>query len=65
MEPWQIILTVAGPFILGGAAYGGVKAALNGTVSRTVRIEDKVDRVHEKVDNLHGRVATIEGKLSQ
>lgn len=48
--------------ITAGAAWGGVKAALNGTRETVRRIERKVDQHHEEASERLGRVeAEVQG----
>ena len=47
-----------------GAAYGGVKAGLNGTRQSLARIERFINRLDEKVD-IHGeRLASVEAETA-
>jgi|TARA_R110000744_G_scaffold43216_4_gene97120 hypothetical protein len=43
-----------------GAAYGGVKAGLNGTRQSLAQIERTVNRIGEKVDTHGERLAAVE-----
>lgn len=45
----------------GGAAWGAVKAALNGTAKRVERIETKVDSAAVALSDVSVRVARLEG----
>lgn len=64
-----LLLQVATVAVTGGAAYGGVKAALNGTKEKLTKVADDLD-VHVKHDALIqiemvDRLARIETKIDQ
>jgi hypothetical protein len=58
MDPFQLLALVLGPT---GAAYVGVKVALNGTVERVRRIEGKLDTVEKDVSGVKVAVARLQG----
>ena len=47
-----------------GAAYGGVKAGLNGTRQSLAQIERTVNRIGTKVDTHGARLASIEAETA-
>ena len=47
-----------------GAAYGGVKAGLNGTRQSLAQIERTVNRIGSKVDTHGERLASIEAETA-
>lgn len=51
------ILAIAGS---GGAAWAGVKASLNGTRERVVRIEKRQDLMDSKMDDIRGSLIRLE-----
>lgn len=56
------VLSIAGPtaFLTAGAAYGGIKVALNGTKDRVMKLEEELGtHKSETID----RLARIETKL--
>jgi len=58
-----IISLLAAP-LAAGAAYGGVKAGLNGARQSLMQIERIVNRLDEKVD-IHGeRLASVEAETA-
>ena len=61
MEPdmTNLISLLAAP-LAAGAAYGGVKAGLNGAKQSLVQIERIVNRLDEKVDKHGERLASVE-----
>ena len=52
-----LVAAVVGP---AGAAWTGVRVALNGTRERVHRIENKVDRIEGKVSGISERTAKLE-----
>jgi chromosome segregation ATPase len=48
----ELVLPFASGLLAVGGAYGGVKAALNGTVARQQRLEDYMLRIESKLDGL-------------
>ncbi len=58
MDPLQVLALALGP---AGAAWVGVKVALNGTVERVRRIEGKVDGVEKDVGDLKISVGRLQG----
>lgn len=58
MDPFQLIALILGPT---GAAYVGVKVALNGTVERVRRTEQKVDAIEGEVSKVRVAVARLQG----
>ena len=55
----NLISLLAAP-LAAGAAYGGVKAGLNGAKQSLVQIERIVNRLDEKVDKHGERLASVE-----
>ena len=55
----NIISILAAP-LAAGAAYGGVRAGLNGARQSLVQIERIVNRLDEKVDKHGERLASVE-----
>ena len=47
-----------------GAAYGGVKAVLNGTRQSLAQIERIINRLDEKVDTHGERLASVEAETA-
>ena len=47
-----------------GAAYGGVKAGLNGTRQSLAQIERIINRLDEKVDTHGERLASVEAETA-
>ena len=47
-----------------GAAYGGVKAGLNGTRESLAQIERIINRLDEKVDTHGERLASVEAETA-
>ena len=47
-----------------GAAYGGVKAGLNGAKQSLIQIERIVNRLDEKVDKHGERLASVEAETA-
>ncbi|MGE3496154.1 MAG: hypothetical protein AB7N73_15770 [Gemmatimonadales bacterium] len=52
----QLLFFIVVPVAAGGAAFGGVRSALNGTRDTVRRIEAKVDRNHEDAQRRFDRV---------
>lgn len=70
----QVVVTVLAPLFTAGAAWGGVKVALNGTRDAVKRIEQKVDahhadvqarfvRVEDDVADVRERMVRVETKI--
>jgi hypothetical protein len=70
----QVLVTIILPALTAGAAWGGVKAALNGTRATVKRIETKIDahhadvqarfiRVEDDVADVRERMVRVETKV--
>jgi len=55
------ILLFTGPALLtAGAAWGSVRASMNGTRQTVIRIETKVDRIDVQTQDNRVKIATLE-----
>ena len=63
MDP--ILLAVISAAASAGAAFGGVRKALNGTVARVERVERRTDSIEATVNRTAVDVAQIKGQLHQ
>ena len=59
----NLISLLAAP-LAAGAAYGGVKAGLNGARQSLIQIERIVNRLDEKVDTHGERLASVEAETA-
>jgi hypothetical protein len=60
----QLTLPLLTVVFSAGAAYGGVKAGLNGTKAAVARIESKVDSLSEDNQEIRERVVRVETTLN-
>lgn len=56
---------LVGGAVAAGAAFGGVRAGMNGTVKRVERIERRGERTEDAVSQIAVDVALIKGQLSR
>ena len=62
MDP--VLLALISAAASAGAAFGGVRKALNGTVKRVELVEHRTDRIETTVTQTAMDVAQIKGRLS-
>lgn len=63
MTPLELIIMVATPALSAGAAWGAVKATLNGTRQDVKAMKDDVKIIVENISTVKERVARLEGML--
>lgn len=57
-----LLLQIVTGCVTSGIAYGAVKTSLNGTVARTVRLENKMDELVEHVGQIRTDVAVLKAQ---